>query len=249
MKSLPRIRPGLLKHPLDKQVLVYDTITDRVHLLDPTTACVLELLEEGGHTAEEISAQIVARLDLAPEAGFLPLAIEELRSADLLDQSTAMHAPLIDRRELLQKVALSGAAALLIPAVASLTATRGYAQGTAPGQGVCNTCTSSAQCINSQCCNGMCMVTCTGNGAGACCNAGTQCASGTCTGGFCTAPPLANGSPCTADSQCASGICNQAIGPNTCQPCQPAGNTQGVCNRTVECCSGATCNTSNHKCQ
>jgi hypothetical protein len=240
MKALPRIRAGLLKHPLEKQVLVYDTITDRVHLLDPTTACVLELLEEGGHTAEEISVQIVARLDLAPEAGFLPLAIEELRKADLLDQSTAMHAPLMDRRELLQKVALTGAAALLIPAVASLTATRGYAQGTAPGQGVCNTCTSSSQCIDSQCCNGICMVNCTGNAVGACCNVVTQCAAGlTCCNGFCSAGQP-TGAACSgsgagacannnaknaANATCCSGLCDGG----SCSGVNPSNYTGGTC--------------------
>jgi len=254
MTPLPRIRAGLLKHPLDKQVLVYDTITDRVHLLDPTTACVLELLEEGTLTSEGISEQIVARLDLAPDPGFLPLAIEELRRADLLDQSTGMQPPLIDRRELLQKVALTGVAALLIPTVASLTAIRGYAQGTAPNQGVCNTCTDSSQCINSQCCNGMCMVACIGNGTGACCTLPGQCASGVCTGGFCAAPVLiANGQPCNppggsgANSSCASGFCADASAGTTTAPfrcCHPnATNDNRLggagCNNDNQCCSGS----------
>src|SRR5687768_6183196 len=137
MTPLPRIRAGLLKHPLDRQVLVYDTVLDRVHLLDPTTACVLELLEEGTHTPEGISAQIVARLDVTPNPNFLVLAIDELRKADLLDLSNDCGAPIVDaqRRELLKSIAMTGAAALLIPTVASLTATRGYAQGTAPNTG------------------------------------------------------------------------------------------------------------------
>ena len=56
------IRPGLLRHRLDDQVLVYDARENRVHLLDLTTGWVLELLEEGRNTEEEIIAGIAKPL-------------------------------------------------------------------------------------------------------------------------------------------------------------------------------------------
>lgn len=269
MTTLPRIRPGLLKHPLDKQVLVYDTVLDRVHLLDPTTACVLELLEEGGHTEEDITAQIVARLDLAPNAGFLPLAVDELRKADLLDLSHDCAAPMVDvqRRELLRNIALTGVATLLVPTVASLTATRGYAQGTAPNHGVCNTCTDSSQCINSICCNGICLTACTGGAGGQCCNQDGQCASNSCVGGVCTgttavggacstninclsnnccngicatnggACPQPNGQLCTANGQCSSNICCNGV----CSAAPSVANC-GACTSTCQCTgTGSAC--------
>jgi PqqD family protein of HPr-rel-A system len=59
---------------------------------------------------------------------------------------------------------------------------------------------------------------------------------------------LPNGASCTQDSQCASGICNGAPQyNNTCQPCQPTGNTQGVCTRNLECCVGGVCRPDNNQ--
>ena len=71
MESLPRIRAGLLRHELDGQVLVYDPRHDRVHLLDPTTGCVLELLQEGGWTAEGVIAEVGARLNIDADSGLV----------------------------------------------------------------------------------------------------------------------------------------------------------------------------------
>lgn len=148
--TLPRIRSGLLRRTLDNQVLIYDSCDDRVHLLDPTTACVLELLEEGRWTSEGIAAELAVRLRVAANEAFLPLALEELRNADLLEPTDASPAALVDvpRGELIRKLALTGAAAMLIPAIATLSATRAYAQAS-PGVGTvgaCDPCSSDEQC-------------------------------------------------------------------------------------------------------
>ena len=129
MNSLPRVRPGLLRHRLDEQVLVYDPRDDKVHLLDPTTACVLDLLEEGGWTAERVAGEVARRLEVDPSEELLALSLDELRKADLLDKSTGSIPPVTDlrRREMLRKVGLAGAAALLIPAITTLTATPAWA--------------------------------------------------------------------------------------------------------------------------
>ncbi len=180
MKSLPGIRSGLLRHPLDQQVLVYDSRDDRVHLLDPTTACVLDLLEEGGWTREGISAELAVRLNVTPSDGFLSLALDELRKADLLDERVTAPSPLADvnRRELVRKLAMTGAAAFLIPTVMTLAATPGYAQGTLSPN--CAPCTADAQCAIGNCNNfGACSENngdrptggdCSGVGGGACCS-------------------------------------------------------------------------------
>jgi PqqD family protein of HPr-rel-A system len=158
MISLPHVRAGLLRHRLDEQVLIYDPRDDRVHLLDPTTACVLELLEEGGHSMAGIISELSRRLDVGPSEELVTLAIDELRKADLLDKDTATLPALGDvtRREALRKVGLTGAAALLIPAIATLTATSASAQA------------SGASCVHNggacttqaDCCPG---CNCTGN--------------------------------------------------------------------------------------
>jgi hypothetical protein len=189
MTSLPRIRSGLLRHPLDGQVLVYDAQADRVHLLDPTTALVLELLQEGGWTRDGIVIEMSERLGVPRDLGLLSLAIDQLRESDLFDKtSPAPDAiPDVGRRELLQKLAMTGAAALLVPAIATLTATKGYAQGTIGGVGFA--CTTNVQCISQRCCGGLCRTAaCTANGNDCSPNGlNCNCCSGNCQGsGKCT---------------------------------------------------------------
>ena len=197
MTSLPRVRAGLLQHPLDDQVLVYDGRGDRVHL--PTTACVITLLQEGGWTREGIAAELSSRLGVRTDASFLPLAIEELRAADLLEPSAEVSSALPDvtRRDLIRKVTVAGAAALLVPAIVTFTATSGYAQTGAGNLGACAHCTSNAQCTSNNCGNDSTSRACgsnkTANG-GACSggnqnSANQQCCSGTCSAnpGICLA--------------------------------------------------------------
>ncbi|MEO5903135.1 MAG: HPr-rel-A system PqqD family peptide chaperone [Gemmatimonadaceae bacterium] len=158
MNALPRVRSGLLRHPLDNQVLVYDSRDGLVHLLDPATACVMQLLEEGVTTADEIISQIAIRLDVPRNAEFLPLALDELRKAGLLDLSAVTTpAPLgeVNRRDMIRRLALSGAAAMLVPAVATLTATPGYAQTSGGSKGPCEACVPG-DCISKNCVNGVC---------------------------------------------------------------------------------------------
>ncbi len=137
MKSLPRVRPGLLRHHLDGQVLIYDAREDRVHLLDPTTGHVFELLEQGGRTREGIVGELATRMDAVESDSMLQLSLDELRKADLLEDSAPAMPALseLNRRDLLRKVGLAGAAALLVPAIATLTATPAYAQASCRAQG------------------------------------------------------------------------------------------------------------------
>ena len=158
MGSLPRVRPGLLRHRLDEQTLVYDPRDDKVHLLDPTTACVLEMLEQGSWSPARLSEEVARRMNVAASDELLSLSLEELRKADLLDTSSAQLAsvPDIRRREMLRKVGLVGAAALLIPAITTLTATPAYAVSC----GLLNTaCSLSTQCCD-QCCDTVTTGTC-----------------------------------------------------------------------------------------
>lgn len=197
MKPLPRVRTGLLQHKLDEQVLVYDPCGDRVHLLDPTTACVLTLLEEGGWTREGIAAELTRRLGVTPSGSLLPLALEELRAADLFDSSAEAPTPLVDvtRRDLLRKAAMTGAAALLIPAIVTFTATPGYAQASGAGAlGLCALCTSTAQCASSRTCDSSAK-------GGACGGAGK----------------FPNGATCLNNGECCSNKCTGAPS-KTCQP-------------------------------
>jgi hypothetical protein len=79
------------------------------------------------------------------------LALEELRKAELLDE-TSQHVPVapgLNRRELLRKIALSGVAAAVIPAIVTLSASRAYAQGSCLAKKAC--CTVDAECCSNKC--------------------------------------------------------------------------------------------------
>lgn len=136
MKSLPSLRAGLLAHRLDDQFLVYDPSADKIHLLDPATARVYEVLASRGVNRTED--------DSAAEALFA-LSLDELNRAGLLDQSRREQLlPDVTRRKLVKRLALAGATALLIPAITTLAAPDASAQGTCTPIG--SPCTTDAQC-------------------------------------------------------------------------------------------------------
>ncbi len=156
MNTLPRVRPGLLRHELDGQVLIYDAREDRVHLLDTTTGHVFELLQEEGKTRESIVSELASRMNSIETDSLLQLSLDELRKADLLDNGATTMPALsdINRRDLLRKVGLAGAAAILIPAIATLSATSAYAQASCLATGAaCRTAGGLHCCLPNQCRN------------------------------------------------------------------------------------------------
>ena len=128
MTSLPSLRQGILRHPLDDQVLAYDTTQNRIHLLDQTTATVVELLERGD-SADEIVATLEMRNKLSGGEELLALALDELAEAELTEDNAQAptRIPELTRREMLSKFAGIGAA-VLIPTVLSLTPSPASAQ-------------------------------------------------------------------------------------------------------------------------
>ena len=150
---LPIVRKGLHLNRLDDDLLVYDGQEDVVHLLNETTACVLELLSDGTVTQDQIEAQIAQRTGAASSESVFLLAVDELRKANLLEDLAVNAEPLNDltRRALLRKMAMAGAAALLIPAITTLSPRRAYGQAS----GVCREkkecCTVDADCCSEKC--------------------------------------------------------------------------------------------------
>jgi hypothetical protein len=144
---------------LDDQLLVYDTQTDQIHLLNSTTAKVLELVEEGIGSDE-----VVKRLDEinggSQGADLLSLALGELRSAGLLETKN-VEVPKIHettRRQMVQRIAAAGAV-ILVPAIITLAPQSAAAQGSQLANG--SACTASGQCASGCCAS---------NSAGACTN-------------------------------------------------------------------------------
>lgn len=167
MTNLPSLRAGLRHHMLDDQLLVYDTQTDQIHLLNTTTVEVLELLDQ--RTSRE---NVVNKLDeihgVGQGADLLSLALEELRSAGLLD-TEKVDVPKIHettRRQMVQRIAAAGAA-ILVPAIITLAPQSAAAQGSQLPNG--SFCTASGQCASGCCAS---------NSAGSCDN--SHCSPNTC---------------------------------------------------------------------
>ena len=221
MMLMPRVRAGLLRHDLDGQVVVYDSQCDRVHLLDLTTACVLELLESRT-SGMGIEGELARRFDVQATDELLALSIQALGDANLLEQSSQdlKREPLSEpsRRELLRKVAAAGVIGFLVPAITTLVPSMAYAQAscTALGGSGCPTrpcCANSGTCTGGHCCHNL-GGSCAAGSAFDCCPG-----QGTCVSGKCTALG-GSGDPCTVSTQCATGFCcasNNALGhKNTC---------------------------------
>lgn len=148
MSPRPSIRPGLLTHRLDDQLMVYDRTDDQIHLLDGTTATVFGLLAQGV-SADAIASKLDALQTVAPGAKLLEIALGDLARARLIENEPRNAAPVArGRREVLQKLAGAGAA-LLIPAIVTLTPSRAYAQ-TSQGQ-IGAICTRNSECVNGCC--------------------------------------------------------------------------------------------------
>jgi len=150
MTPLPAIRSGLLCNSFDDQVLVYNPQSNTIHLLDATSARVMELLRNRRLTAEEVTTELSRQTGAASNAALLELALEELRKAGLLDeQSVSSPRSVVSRRELLRKATFAGAAAALIPTIVTLSATRAYGQGSCKAKKEC--CTVDADCCSNKC--------------------------------------------------------------------------------------------------
>lgn len=165
MNSRPNLRPGLLTHRLDDQLVVYDTTDEQIHLLAGPTAVVYESLQEGA-ASDAIESKLDAQ-GVAPGAELLALALDELAKARLIESDWRESAPVMEsRRQALQKLAGVGAA-LLIPAIVTLAPNTVYGQVTLFTNGTL--CTLSNQCLSGCCAT---------NSAGTCTNG--RCSPNTC---------------------------------------------------------------------
>lgn len=146
MTSLPSLRGGLLRHKLDNELLVYDPVGERIHLLNGPTTAVVEMMDEG-MTAEAIIERFDRTQGAPVGSHLLALALDELAKAGLTDDAeNTTGISDVSRRQLLQRVAAVGAM-LLTPAIASLTPAALHAQS------ACGTfCASqSSNCTNPSC--------------------------------------------------------------------------------------------------
>ncbi len=132
MLMTPRARQAqLLVKPIGDQLVVYDQARYRLHLLNQTVALVWRHCN-GQRTVAELAALVSRELDVAADEDVVWLALEELQSAQLLEEPVAPpRLANVSRREFFHRAA-GIAGGVLLPAITSLASSGSpaYAQET-----------------------------------------------------------------------------------------------------------------------
>lgn len=143
----------LIVQLMDNEVILYDTATDKAHVLNATAALVWKLAN-GKRTVEQLTRLVARELHTQPDADLVWLALTQLSKANLLAQP-AFAVPLsaqVTRREFLQKAAM---AAAVIPVVKTMSAPS--VQQSASCAQIGGTClTSNDCCFQAFCDDGTC---------------------------------------------------------------------------------------------
>ncbi len=151
----PRARAeGVVVRDLPDELLVYDLKTHRAVCLNSTAAAVWRLCD-GRRTADDIRRTLEKSAGGAVPEELVWLALEQLGRDKLLDARPTRPAELagLSRREMMRRVGL--AAAVALPAVASIVApTRAQAASCLPTGSSCN---DGAECCSTVCDNNQCV--------------------------------------------------------------------------------------------
>ena len=118
---------GLIIKELEGEIAVYDERDHRAHELNAAAAAVWKNCD-GETPIDEIAEAVAADSELPADEGIVRMALDQLSRAGLLEQG-GQDAGTVSRRQLIQRLSLAGAAALLLPAVTTIVApTRAMAQ-------------------------------------------------------------------------------------------------------------------------
>jgi hypothetical protein len=116
---------------IEAEILIYDERTHRAWCLNPSSACIWQLCD-GRNTLGEIAAGATKKLGSQVNRELVLFTLEELQEKGLLEDGMAEALPRgPSRREMIGKVGL--AAALLLPAIAAITAPPAMAQSGSVG--------------------------------------------------------------------------------------------------------------------
>ena|SRR5215510_4272014 len=141
-------KEGLLVHPLEDEVLVYDLVNHKAHCLNQAAAAVWKHCD-GRNGVPELARIVMRELDISFDEQMVWLAIRQLDKAHLLKQRIVAHqgAPKITRREVIKRVGL--AASVSLPLISSIVAPTPAQAATCVAKG--GACTSSLQCCSKVC--------------------------------------------------------------------------------------------------
>jgi hypothetical protein len=145
---------GLLKQPVDDELLVYDLKRHKAHCLNKTAALIWEECN-GRNTVADLTRILEQNLQVPADEDMVWVALDQLDRARLLAPRIARpEVPgRISRREVLKRVGLG--AALAVPLITSVMSPTAAQASTCTKKG--GTCTSSLTCCSQVCSGGKCL--------------------------------------------------------------------------------------------
>jgi hypothetical protein len=191
-----------LIEPIDDETVVYDLETKEAHCLKPAAAFVFEHAN-GERSLEEIQELARQRLDGQVRQDEIEAAVEQLEDISLLKRPLVVIENGISRRQMVRRVAYTGAAATMASAlITSIAAPSAVAACTGQPAG-CN-CSQNKECASNHCCQAVadkCNIGCCASD-----NNGTECKCNTS-----VTPNVCNSIPTPVN--CCLGVCTPSPGP------------------------------------
>lgn len=142
---------GLLIQEIGSELVVYDQTRDQAHTLNRTAAFIWRNCD-GETSVAQLAALVAVELNVAADEDVVWMALERLSRADLLRARVQRPGRAVSRRELLRRMGVVGAAAVILPVVSSLAAPTPAMAASGPaacvGQPDGAPCTDTAQCCS-----------------------------------------------------------------------------------------------------
>jgi len=141
-------KEGLLVHPVDDEVLVYDLARHKAHCLNQAAATVWRHCD-GRKSIRDLASIVGRDLEIPFDEQMVLLALGQLDRARLLEQRIPQSpgTSKISRREVIKRVGL--AAAVSVPLISSVISPTPAQAATCVAKG--GACTSSLQCCSKVC--------------------------------------------------------------------------------------------------
>jgi len=160
----PRVNPnGLVERELEGELLIYNTVSDRVYCLNGTAAQVYKYAD-GNRTVQEIAHAMRQELNAPVDDAIVRYGLLQLSKSGLLDEAIAPYAEqeFTSRRKVLAKLG-AGAAILAIPVIAAIVAPDAAHASSDPcapatGRPTGCPCTFPSQCTADICSGGACIL-------------------------------------------------------------------------------------------
>ena len=145
MNKLPKARTeNIVVQSLEKETLIYDTITNQAFSLNETSAKVFNACD-GQTSFDELQSKYKYTDEL------IYLALDELKKQNLLAVNAEYASPFAEmsRREVIRKVGFATLVAL--PVISSIIAPTSASAASGGTTANCQVCTSNAQCASGNC--------------------------------------------------------------------------------------------------